>query len=86
MSCEKKRPTVYPSDTITYGEAFFLNNCAKCHGDRAEGSKKYPRLRQQGYQFQEVKNSMLYPEGVMPEFDDVPDSIIVQIVDYIGKN
>lgn len=88
ISCAEKRPTVYPSDTISHGEAFFLNECARCHGDRGEGNrdKDVPRLRNGGYVLEEVKNSMLYPEGVMPEFDDVPDSVIQQIVIYINQN
>ncbi len=88
IACAEKRPKVYPSETISHGEAYFLNECARCHGDRGEGNrdKDVPRLRNGRYVFEEVKNSMLYPEGVMPEFDDVPDSVIQQIVTYINKN
>ncbi|MCB0278343.1 MAG: c-type cytochrome [Calditrichaeota bacterium] len=88
FSCKPKRPTVYPSDTITYGEAFFLNNCAECHGDRGESADldKYPRIREQNYSFDEIKEQMQYPTGtVMPAFEDVPDSIIVQITYYINN-
>jgi mono/diheme cytochrome c family protein len=77
-----------PSATITYGEAFFLNECARCHGDRGQGNpeKDVPRLRNNTYDFSEVRNSIDYPEGIMPEFEDVPDSIIVQIVEYLNNN
>ncbi len=88
IACVEERPKVLPSATISHGEAFFLNECARCHGDRGEGNRKkdIPRLRNGKYVFEEVKNSMLYPEGVMPEFADVPDSVIQQIVTYINKN
>ena len=80
--------SLFPSATISHGEAFFLNECARCHGDRGEGNpeKDVPRLRNKLYEFEEVKNVMIYPEGIMPEFDDVEDSIIVQIVEYINEN
>lgn len=88
FSCEPKRPIVYPSDTVSFGEAFFLNECARCHGDRGEGNpdKEVPRLRNNHYDFEEVRNAMQYPEGIMPQFDEVPDSIIYQITTYINEN
>ena len=88
FSCKPKRPTVFPSDTITHGEAFFLNNCAECHGDRGEGDeeREIPRIRELDYSFIEVKEQMELPTGdVMPAFENIPDSIIVQIVDYINN-
>ena len=88
FSCKPKRPTVFPSDTITHGEAFFLNNCAECHGDRGESIDldKYPRIREQNYSFAELKEQMEFPTGtVMPAFEEVPDSVIIQIVNYINN-
>lgn len=77
-----------PSATVSHGEAFFLNECARCHGDRGEGNpdEDVPRLRNGKYAFQEVKLSMLYPKGDMPVFENVPDSVIRQIVTYINEN
>jgi len=89
LSCSEKRTPKRNyndlPDSISIGGAFYLDECARCHGDLGEGNdkKKYPKLKGGGYTFDELKSSMYYPEGTMPEFDDIPDSLIHQIHNYI---
>ena len=89
FSCENKRPQKrdYKNlpDSISLGQAFYTDECARCHGDNGEGNKKkdIAKLKDADFSFDEMKQSMYYPEGTMPEFDDVPDTLIHEIRKFI---
>jgi mono/diheme cytochrome c family protein len=69
------------------GQAFYEDECAKCHGNEGLGNlkKDYPKLKDAGFTFKELKKSMHDPEATMPDFSDVPDSLIIELRSFINK-
>jgi len=76
------------AEAIAAGRNLFLNNCAKCHGENAQGKGSRPSLRSeriQGATDGEIawilKNGSLY-KG-MPSWGGLPEQERWQIVAYI---
>lgn len=76
------------AEAIAAGRNLFLNNCAKCHGENAQGKSSRPSLRSariQGATDGEiawiVKNGNLY-KG-MPSWGGLPEQERWQIIAYI---
>lgn len=68
----------------------FLENCAECHGDTAEGTKNAPKLIGVTKKYSSdnliklLKNPQAYGLSEdMPEFSALPDEELKQIVDYL---
>lgn len=75
-------------DAIAAGRNLFLNNCAKCHGESAQGKGSRPSLRSEridGATDGEIawilKNGNLY-KG-MPSWGGLPEQERWQIIAYI---
>lgn len=75
-------------EAIAAGRNLFLNNCAKCHGEHAQGKGSRPPLRSERIQSATdgeiawiVKNGNLY-KG-MPSWGGLPEQERWQIVTYI---
>ena len=75
-------------EAIAAGRNLFLNNCAKCHGENAQGKGSRPPLRSERIQGATdgeiawiVKNGNLY-KG-MPSWGGLPEQERWQIVAYI---
>lgn len=76
------------AEGIAAGRNLFLNNCAKCHGENAQGKGSRPSLRSErihgatdGEIAWIVKNGNLYKN--MPSWGGLPEQERWQIVAYI---
>ena len=48
---ERANPFEGQSDAVAAGRRVFLDHCAQCHGEKAEGTKKRPPLRSEAFSF-----------------------------------
>lgn len=84
----RSNPYAGNAEAIAAGRNLFLNNCAKCHGENAQGKGSRPSLRSERIQSATdgeiawiVKNGNLY-KG-MPSWGGLPEQERWQIVAYI---
>ena len=85
----KLNPYAGQDDAISAGRRLFAENCAKCHGEHAEGRGKKPALTSDVVQRQAtdgqlhwfIKNGNL-GRG-MPAWSRLPDQQLWQIVTYL---
>mgnify|MGYP001576986927 CR=1 FL=1 len=89
MSCEENKPVIkidinLVDQKVRAGAIFYHEECARCHGDHGQGNKKkkYPKMKT-GLTLDEFNYALDFPEGVMPEFDDLEDSLTRQIHQYV---
>lgn len=84
----RTNPYAANADSIAAGRNLFLNNCAKCHGENAEGKGTRPsltsarlRIATDGEIAWLIKNGNLY-KG-MPSWGGLPEQERWQIVAYL---
>lgn len=85
---QRTNPYANNANAIAAGALLFRNNCAKCHGDNAEGKASRPSLRTE-----EVRNASdgdlawLLKNGLqfkgMPRWGGLPEQQRWQIISYI---
>ena len=84
----RANPYAGNAEAIAAGRNLFLNNCAKCHGENAQGKGSRPSLRSERVQGATdgeiawiVKNGNLY-KG-MPSWGGLPEQERWQIIAYL---
>ena len=86
---DKANPYQGQADAVAAGRRVFVEHCAKCHGDDAEGTKKRPSLRTQRVQQQATEGDLhwLLVNGSMghgmPSWSKLGDPQIWQVVSYV---
>ncbi len=86
---QKINPYQEQPDAILAGRRIFVDHCAKCHGENAEGTKKRPPLKSQRVQQQATPGDLhwLLVNGNMkkgmPSWSKLPDPQIWQVITYL---
>jgi len=86
---EKPNPFQGRMEAASAGRNVFIEHCAKCHGENAEGTKKRPTLRSERVQQQATAGDLhwLLVNGNMkkgmPSWAKLPDPQIWQLVSYL---
>jgi len=86
---ERKDPYFGQADAIAAGRNVFVEHCAHCHGENAEGTKKRPSLRTERVQRQATVGDLHwllvngYMKKGMPSWAKLPDPQIWQVVSYL---
>lgn len=86
---EKTNPYRDQPDTVAAGRRVFLDHCAKCHGENAEGTKKRPPLRSPRVQQEASEGDIhwLLVNGNrgkgMPSWSKLGDPQIWQVIAYV---
>jgi mono/diheme cytochrome c family protein len=86
---QKPNPYQEQTDAIAAGRRIFVDHCAKCHGENAEGTKKRPPLKSQRVQQQATVGDLhwLLVNGNMkkgmPSWAKLPDPQIWQVISYL---
>jgi mono/diheme cytochrome c family protein len=88
---DRERPNPYAeqADAIAAGRRIFVDHCAHCHGDDADGSKKHPSLRSPRVQQDATVGDLhwLLVNGNrgqgMPSWVKLGDPQIWQVISYV---
>ncbi len=86
---EKTNPYHEQADAIAAGRRIFVDRCSHCHGENAEGTKKYPPLKSERVQHQASEGHVhwLLVNGNMrkgmPSWAKLPDQQLWQVIAYI---
>jgi len=86
---QKPNPYQEQTDAVAAGRRIFVDHCAKCHGENAEGTKKRPPLKSQRVQRQATVGDLhwLLVNGNMkkgmPSWTKLPDPQIWQVITYV---
>ena len=86
---ERTNPYEGQADAIAAGRRVFLDHCAQCHGENAEGTKKRPPLRSERVQQQATVGDIhwLLVNGNMrkgmPSWAKLPDPQLWQVITYV---
>jgi mono/diheme cytochrome c family protein len=86
---ERMNPYHGQPDAVAAGRKLFLDHCAECHGDNAEGTKKRPSLRSDRVQQQATEGDIhwLLTNGNMkkgmPSWAKLPDPQRWQVIAYV---
>jgi mono/diheme cytochrome c family protein len=86
---QKPNPYQEQPDAIAAGRRIFVDHCAKCHGENAEGTKKRPPLKSQRVQQQATVGDLhwlLFNGNMkkgMPSWAKLPDPQIWQVISYV---
>lgn len=86
---ERQNPYHGQDDAIAAGRRIFLDHCAQCHGQDAQGTKKRPPLRSQRVQQQATEGDIhwLLVNGNMkkgmPSWAKLPDQQLWQVISYV---
>lgn len=86
---ERINPLQGQPDAISAGRRIFLDHCAQCHGDDAQGTKKRPPLRSDRVQLQATPGDIhwLLVNGNMrkgmPSWAKLPDAQLWQVIAYV---
>jgi len=86
---DKPNPFQGQTTAIEAGRNVFLEHCAKCHGEEAQGTKKRPTLRSERVQQQATAGDLhwLLVNGNMkkgmPSWAKLPDPQLWQLVSYL---
>jgi mono/diheme cytochrome c family protein len=86
---EKANPYHGQPDAIAAGRRVFVDRCAQCHGENAEGTKKRPPLRSQRVREQASEGDLhwLLVNGNMrrgmPSWAKLPDQQLWQVISYV---
>jgi len=86
---ERKDPYFGQADAVSAGRNIFVEHCAHCHGEDAEGKKKRPSLRTPRVQQQATAGDLHwllvngYMKKGMPSWAKLPDPQIWQLVSYL---
>jgi mono/diheme cytochrome c family protein len=86
---EKTNPYQGQAEAIAAGRRVFVDRCAQCHGEDAEGTKKRPSLRSQRVREQASEGDLhwLLVNGNMrkgmPSWAKLPDQQLWQVISYV---
>jgi len=86
---ERRNPYQDQPDAISAGRRIFVEHCAHCHGENAEGTKKRPPLRSQRVQQQATEGDLhwlLFNGNMkkgMPSWAKLPDQQLWQVIAYV---
>jgi len=86
---DKSNPFQGQPTAVEAGRNVFLEHCAKCHGENAEGTKKRPPLRSERVQQQATPGDLhwLLVNGNMkkgmPSWAKLPDPQLWQVISYL---
>jgi mono/diheme cytochrome c family protein len=86
---EKANPYQGQPEAIAAGRRVFVDRCAQCHGEDAEGTKKRPSLRSQRVREQASEGDLhwLLVNGNMrkgmPSWAKLPDQQLWQVISYV---
>jgi mono/diheme cytochrome c family protein len=86
---ERTNPFEGQADAVAAGRRVFLDHCAQCHGENAEGTKKRPPLRSERIQQQATVGDIhwLLVNGNMrkgmPSWAKLPDPQLWQVITYV---
>ncbi len=86
---EKRNPYQDQPEAIAAGRRIFVDHCAQCHGENAEGTKKRPSLRSERVQQQATEGDVhwLLVNGNMkkgmPSWAKLPDQQLWQLITYL---
>jgi len=86
---ERENPYAEQADAIAAGRRIFLDHCAHCHGDDAQGNKKHPSLRSPRVQQEATVGDLHWllingnrGQG-MPSWVKLGDPQIWQVITYV---
>ena len=85
----KSSPYHDQPDAIAAGRRIFVDHCAQCHGENAEGTKKRPALKTERVQQQATEGDLhwLLVNGNMrkgmPSWAKLPDQQLWQVITYL---
>jgi mono/diheme cytochrome c family protein len=86
---EKASPYHGQADAIAAGRKIFLDRCAQCHGENAEGTRKRPALKSERVQQEATEGDLhwLLVNGNMrkgmPSWAKLPDQQLWQVISYV---
>jgi mono/diheme cytochrome c family protein len=86
---EKTNPYANQSEAVAAGRVVFMERCAQCHGEDAQGTKKRPPLRSARVQQQASEGDLhwLLVNGNMkkgmPSWAKLPDQQLWQVITYV---
>jgi mono/diheme cytochrome c family protein len=86
---QKTNPFRDQQQAIQAGRLLFVDHCAQCHGENAEGKKKRPSLRTPRIQSEASEGDVhwLLANGNirhgMPSWSKLPDPQLWQLVSYV---
>ena len=86
---EKTSPCHGQADAIAAGRKIFLDRCAQCHGENAEGTRKRPALKSDRVQQEATEGDLhwLLVNGNMrkgmPSWAKLPDQQLWQVISYV---
>lgn len=88
---DRQRPNPYEgeAEAVAAGHNIFLEHCAKCHGQNAQGVKKRPSLHSARVQHQATPGDLhwLLVNGSMkkgmPPWAKLPDAQLWQLVSFL---
>jgi mono/diheme cytochrome c family protein len=86
---ERVNPYGHQTDAIAAGRRIFVDHCAHCHGETAEGTKKRPSLKSDRVQQQASDGDLhwLLVNGNrgrgMPSWVKLSDPQIWQVISYV---
>jgi len=76
-------------DAISAGRRIFVEHCAHCHGENAEGTKKRPTLRSLRVQQQATEGDLQWlllngnMKKGMPSWAKLPEQQLWQVIAYV---
>ena len=85
----RQNPYHGKEDAVAAGQRIFLDHCAQCHGEDANGTKKHPPLRSERVQQQATEGDIhwLLVNGNMkkgmPSWAKLPDQQLWQVTTYV---
>jgi mono/diheme cytochrome c family protein len=86
---EKTNPYAGQREAVVAGRLVFMERCAQCHGEEAQGTKKRPPLRSPRVQEQATEGDLhwLLVNGSMkkgmPSWAKLPDQQLWQVISYV---
>lgn len=86
---ERANPYHGQAEAVAAGRRIFLDHCAQCHGDDAQGKGKKPSLRSSRVQEQATEGEihwLLYNGNMgkgMPSWAKLPDQQLWQVITYV---
>jgi len=85
----KSSPYHDQPDAIAAGRRIFVDHCAQCHGENAEGTKKRPPLKTERVQQQATEGDLHWVlvngnmRKGMPSWAKLPDQQLWQVITYL---
>jgi mono/diheme cytochrome c family protein len=86
---ERQNPYHGQDEAIAAGRRIFVDHCAQCHGEDANGTRKRPPLRSERVQQQATEGDIhwLLVNGNMskgmPSWAKLPDQQLWQVITYV---